>query len=107
VEAGIKAAEDIPEACEECTESSRDRNRERNCGVGGETAGATQVRGAETMPRDEASDNVGSVEEETQAVAEMEAGVCLSALDFDRDLGAAGMSSKRTTANGASETSSE
>jgi hypothetical protein len=46
--------------------------------------------------------NVGSVEEETTAVDnKVEATVCLSTLDLDRDLGAAGMSSKTNAAKGA------
>ncbi len=101
MEAGINAAEDITEACEECAESSGDRSRERDCGVGGETAGASQVKGAETMTGDEADDNVGSEEETPTAVEKMETGVCFSDLDFDRDLGAAGISSNRITAKGA------
>ncbi len=81
---------------------SRGRNLERGCGVYGETAGALRVKGAETMTGDEADDKLGSVEEETPtAVDKMEAGVCLSDLDFDRDLGAAGISSNRITAKGA------
>ena len=53
------------------------------------------------MTGDEADDNVGSEEETPTAVEKMETGVCFSDLDFDRDLGAAGISSNRITAKGA------